>query len=113
MGATKVFVRIFWLLAPSKTILEFFGNFTDTVVKISVGDSNPIQASAGGMFLEKENCMANDDCELRLMQSDDLDICGGGDVIDGDASEGTHYRYVVTQHFPYLIQCFRGAFTNN
>ena len=65
-------------------------------------------ASAGGMFLDKDNCMANDDCELTLMQADDLDICGGGEVLDGDAAEGTHYRYVVTQHFPYLIQCFRG-----
>ena len=68
-------------------------------------------ASAGGMFLDKDNCMANDDCELTLMQADDLDICGGGDVLDGDAAEGTHYRYVVTQHFPYLIQCFRGKNT--
>ena len=29
-------------------------------------------------------------------------------VADGDESNGTQYRYVITNLYPYILQCWRG-----
>ena len=47
------------------------------------------------------------DCELILMNHQ-RDTCGGLEVADGDADAGTHYRYIVSNLFPYILQCWRG-----
>ena len=36
------------------------------------------------------------------------DKCGGIEVADGDESEGGQYRYIISNLFPYNLQCWRG-----
>ena len=52
------------------------------------------------------------DCELKQLNGDDTDTCGGIKVADGSAIDGTHYRYIVTASFPFYFQCYRGDLGN-
>ena len=53
------------------------------------------------------------DCRIRQLNNNNVDVCGGVEVADGKASEGTDYRYIATGLFPYNIQCFRGDFAKS
>jgi hypothetical protein len=48
------------------------------------------------------------DCELRQIREYQTDVCGGVEVADGSAEDGTTYRYIVTGSFPFNLQCYRG-----
>ena len=48
------------------------------------------------------------DCALVQINGDHVDACGGIEVGDGSASDGTQYRYIATAAFPYYMQCYRG-----
>ena len=48
--------------------------------------------SSGQIYLNPENC---DDCVLKQLEESDLDTCGGQEVADGNAADGTTYRYIA------------------
>ena len=48
--------------------------------------------SSGKIYLNPENC---DDCVLKQLEESDLDTCGGQEVADGNAEDGTTYRYIA------------------
>ena len=56
------------------------------------------------IYIDPSNC---DDCELTMINYQ-RDACGGLEVADGDESDGTHYRYITSNLFPYILQCWRG-----
>ena len=75
--------------------------------------------------MNPDNC---DDCVLKQLEESDLDTCGGIEVADGNADDGTTYRYIaggkisrfsinnvkyivilcISGLFPYTLQCYRG-----
>ena len=62
-------------------------------------------AREGKVYNDPRNC---DDCELTQLNAFHTDTCGGIEVADGDASEGGQYRYIISNLFPYNLQCWRG-----
>lgn len=62
-------------------------------------------ASEGKVYIDPANCS---DCQLMQLDSRHTDRCGGVEVADGNANEGTQYRYIFTNLYPYGLQCWRG-----
>lgn len=62
-------------------------------------------ASEGKVYIDPSNCS---DCQLMQLDSRHTDRCGGIEVADGNADEGTQYRYIFTNLYPYGLQCWRG-----
>ena len=42
------------------------------------------------------------------LDSRHTDRCGGVEVADGASGVGRHYRYITTNLYPYILQCWRG-----
>merc|ERR1712227_779769 len=62
----------------------------------------------GKIYTNKANCDADPSCQLRQLMNLQFDKCGGIEIEDGDAALGTTYRYIVSNLFPYHLQCYRG-----
>ena len=62
-------------------------------------------ASEGKVYINPDNCS---DCTLMQLDSRHTDRCGGIEVADGSSGVGRHYRYIVTNLYPYILQCWRG-----
>ena len=56
------------------------------------------------IYIDPSSCS---DCSLTLVNTQ-RDACGGIEVADGNAADGTNYRYITSNLFPYILQCWRG-----